>query len=72
MVTAPDFKEDIFKTSLSLAAGYFSKKIAIGSTKNPLKLMLGNLLQMGVTNAVSKNADGIKTKFVEMINVYRK
>lgn len=69
LVTAPDFKEDVLNTSISLAAGYLSKKIAVGSTKNPLKQILGGFLQMGVTSVVSKNADDIKSKFMDIISV---
>ena len=68
LVTAPDFKEDMLTTSMSLAAGYFSKKLAFGSSDHPLKQLLGSFLQMGITSVVSKNADGIKTKFMEMLS----
>jgi hypothetical protein len=69
LVTAPDFKEDLLNTSISLAVGYFSKKLAVGSTKNPLKQILGSFLQMGVTSVVSKNADDIRTKFMDILSV---
>jgi hypothetical protein len=69
LVTAPDFKEDLLNTSISLAAGYFSKKLAIGSTNNPFKQILGSFLQMGVTSIVSKNSDDIRTKFMDIISV---
>lgn len=57
----PDFKGDVLNASMSLAAGFVSKRIAIGSTTNPFKQLLGTLLQMGVTRIVAKNADEIKT-----------
>lgn len=69
LVTAPDFKEDLLNTSLSLAAGYFSKKLAIGSTNNPFKQILGSFLQMGVTSIVSKNSDDIRTKFMDIVSI---
>lgn len=72
IVSAPDLKEDLLKTSIGLASGYFSKKIAIGSTNNPFKQILGSFLQMGVTNVVSKNADGIKSKFTDILSVILK
>jgi hypothetical protein len=61
LTAAPDFKEGIVNTSFSLAAGYLSKKIAVGSTWNPLKQLFGTLLQMGVTNLISNNIDEIKS-----------
>jgi len=69
LVTAPDFKEDLLNTSISLAVGYFSKKLAVGSTNNPFKQILGNFLQMGVTSIVSKNSDNIRTKFMDIVSI---
>ncbi|PIQ14690.1 MAG: hypothetical protein COW67_12365 [Flavobacteriales bacterium CG18_big_fil_WC_8_21_14_2_50_32_9] len=69
LVTAPDFKEDLLNTSISLAVGYFSKKLAVGSTNNPFKQILGSFLQMGVTSIVSKNSDNIRTKFMDIVSI---
>ena len=68
LAASPDFKNDLLNTTLSLAAGYLSKKVAIGSTNNPFKQILGTILQMGVTNVVSKNADGIKSTVLNLIH----
>lgn len=59
--TAPDFKGEFLNTTASIAAGYLSKKAAVGSSHSPIKQLLGTLLQVGVTSIVSKNADGIKS-----------
>ena len=56
-----NFKKELLNTSISLGVGYLSKKIAVGSTKNPLKQLLGTVVQMGVTNLVSKNTEAIKS-----------
>jgi len=69
LVTAPDFKEDLLNTSISLAVGYFSKKLAVGSTNNPFKQILGSFLQMGVTSIVSKNSDDIKSGIQKLITL---
>lgn len=68
LTIGPDLKGDLLNITLSLAAGFISKKIAVGSTHNPLKQLLGTLLQMGVTSIVSKNADGIKSTTMNIIN----
>jgi hypothetical protein len=59
----PEFKGDILKTTLSIATGFIAKKMVVGETHNPIKQFFGTLLQMGVTNAVSKNSEGIKSTF---------
>jgi uncharacterized protein with beta-barrel porin domain len=65
LTAGPDFKGNILNTTLSVAAGYLSKKIVVGSTHNPLKNIFGTLLQMGVTHLVSKNANKIKSTVMQ-------
>ena len=67
LTTVPDLKGQLLNTTASLAAGYFSKKAVVGETNSPIKQILGTLLQMGVTSIVSKNADGIKSKVMQII-----
>ena len=68
LVREPDFKGDLMSTTLSLAAGYVSKKVVIGDSTNPLKQFFGTLLQMGVTSIVSKNTDEIKSAVMTLVN----
>ncbi len=64
----PNLKGDLLTTVLSLGAGYLSKKAAVGNTANPLKQLLGTLLQMGVTGLVSKNSDSIRSIASELFS----
>ena len=57
---APDHENGLLDTGMSLASGYISKKIVFGSTHNPIKKILGGLLQVGVSNMVSKNTGILK------------
>jgi len=61
LIASPDLKQQIASTLLGLAAGYFTKKVAIGSSHNPLRKILGSFLQMGVANVVTKKSGGIKS-----------
>lgn len=63
----PNLKSNLLNTMLSYATGYLAKKIVVGSTHNPIKQILGMMLQTGVTNAVSNNADDIKSLIVNII-----
>lgn len=65
--STPSIKENLLGTTLSIAAGYLSKKVIIGSTHNPLKQILGSLLQIVVTRTVAKNTDGIKSTAMKLI-----
>ena len=68
LITSPQLKGNILNTTIGLAAGYLSKRVAVGSTHNPLKQLLGTFLQFGVTNIVSKNTDGIKSTVMSLIS----
>lgn len=67
LVSAPDFKGNLVDIALSVAAGYVSKKVMVGSTINPIKQLLGTILQMGVTGMVSKNTEGIKSTAINIL-----
>ena len=57
-----NIKENLIDSLLSLAIGYVSKKLLLsGGDHNPLKNMLGSLIQVGVTGLASKNSDEIKS-----------
>lgn len=58
---SPDFKDDLLNTAMGIASGYVSKKLVVGDSQNPIKQILGMLLQVVITSIVSKNADGIKS-----------
>lgn len=57
-----NIKGNIIDGVLGLAVGFLSKKMLVGGeSSNPLKNALGSLIQLGITNLVSKNADDIKS-----------
>lgn len=60
LVNNPNLKENVVNTSVSLAVGYITKKVVVGKSQSHIKHFLGNLLQVGITYIVSKNADKIK------------
>ncbi|WP_308990616.1 hypothetical protein QLS71_003950 [Mariniflexile litorale] len=58
--TVKDFREstevktNLLETILSVAGGYFSKKIIVGKSNSIVKSLLGYVLQYAVTNFISK------------------
>lgn len=62
-----DFKDGLINTSLGLGVGYLTKKVVLGATYNPLKQLMGVLLQSTVTNIVSKNGDDLKESVYKLI-----
>ncbi len=67
LTSAPDFKGNLLNTTIGLGAGFLSKKIVVGATHNPLKQLLGTLLQVAITSVVSKNGDAIKSVIMKLM-----
>ncbi|MGZ0016497.1 hypothetical protein [Yeosuana sp. AK3] len=51
---SPVIKTNLFETIISITGGYFSKKLIIGKSNSFVKILLGYVLQYGVTNFISK------------------
>lgn len=47
-------KNNLLPTVLSIFGGYISKKVVVGSSSNPVKKVLGTVLQFVVTNYLTK------------------
>lgn len=47
-------KENLVSTIVSVVGGYVSKKVVVGSSENPIKKVIGNVLQFLVTAYLSK------------------
>jgi hypothetical protein len=59
-VGAPELKEGMVNNVIGMTTGYFTKAILIGSSVNPIKKILGTLLQFTVATLVAKNSDTIR------------
>ncbi|MBK7888471.1 MAG: hypothetical protein IPJ86_14695 [Bacteroidetes bacterium] len=60
VVSSPDIKENLLDNVIGFASGMVSKKLFIGGSHNPIKKVLGILLQLAVSNMVAKNPVTIK------------
>ena len=60
-IKSPNLKENVLDASLSLVAGFLSKKIIFGNSHNPVKQVVGDLIQASVTSIFAKNVDSIKS-----------
>lgn len=60
VTNAPDAKNNIVNSIIGLTTGYLSKKLLFGGSHNPVKKIVGSLLQFGIANMVAKHADAIK------------
>jgi hypothetical protein len=61
MVSSPDLIENILGTTVGLATGYLSKKIVVGASANIFRKLLGSVMQLGVSNVITRHPDAIKS-----------
>lgn len=58
-VSSSILKKSVMGPSLGVAAGYISKIIVVGKSSNKLKLLMGSVVQYGVTSLVVSNFESI-------------
>jgi len=61
VVNMPDLKTNLINGVIGLTTGILSKKILVGKTLNPLKKLLGFVVEVAVARKVAQNAEGIKS-----------
>jgi len=72
ITSSTNFKDDLLGTSAGLAAGYLSKEIVVMRSHNPLKKLLGTIVQLGISTVVAKNPEAIKLIAGKIINLIGK
>jgi hypothetical protein len=67
-----DLKENLLNTSIGLTAGYLSKVLLVGLTRNPLKQIVGSALMFIITNVVAKNPETVKSLGKGILNLIKR
>ena len=71
--SSPNLVENILGTALGLGAGYLSRSILPGVTAMRFGKLLGPVLQIGVTNFVSKQSGNLRSLGeVALLRIFRK
>lgn len=60
VTSSPGLPANLFKAAMGLSTGFLTKKILIGKTINPVKNLLGKILEVFVATKVTGNADTLK------------
>lgn len=68
--SSPDMKTDVLNAAIGLTTGFVTKKLMMGRSTNPIKKILGIILEMTIANKVAKNADVIKATGNVLINKF--
>ncbi len=60
-ITSPgELKDNLVNTSAGMAAGYAAKVLVAGKSPGLVRKLVSNGLQVGITNAVSRNPETVK------------
>lgn len=60
VTSTPNIGSNIFKAVIGLTTGFVTKKLLVGKTANPVKNLLGKVLEVFVASKVTSNADTLK------------
>ena len=61
IVKSPRLLDNMLNTGVGLATGLITKRIFIGASASIFRKLLGTVLQLGITEAATKNSDIIKS-----------
>jgi len=61
VVTSPLLISNVLGTAIGLSAGYFSKKLFIGTSVNLLKKLFGSILQLGITTIIANKPEIVQS-----------
>ncbi len=61
VLESPELQTDAVNAALGLTTGYIAKKVLIGNTYNPLKNILGYIVEFAVADKTIHNAETIKS-----------
>lgn len=59
--SSTEIKDGVLNNVVGLTTGYLTKAVLIGSSANPIKRVLGTLLQFAVATLVARNSDSIRS-----------
>jgi hypothetical protein len=60
-VTSPLLINNVIGAVIGISAGYFSKKLFVGSSANQLRRLIGNMIQLGITTFAAKKPEFIQS-----------
>jgi len=68
-ITEPSaLKDNLVQSAVGLVSGYVSRKMLVGSSKNPILRLAGIIAQFGVTTLVANNSALIEAKGIQYLN----
>jgi len=57
LTSTAEFKGNVVSNIIGIGTGYLTKKVLLGSTHNIFKKVLGTVIQLAITNVVTKKTE---------------
>jgi len=57
LTSTAEFKGNVVSNLIGIGTGYLTKKVLVGSTHNIFKKVLGTVVQLAITNVVTKKTE---------------
>lgn len=71
-IVSTGLARNIINATVGLTAGYVTKRMFIGSSGNRIRVLLGNVLQLGMTGLITKNSSIVKSLMGKILNRFMK
>jgi hypothetical protein len=65
-----EIRTSLFESIVSVLSGFVTKKLMVSSKSNPFMKIIGLIMQFGLTNLVSKNAETIREYITQLIDKF--
>ncbi len=69
VVTSEEFRANILTATMGISTGYLTKRLLFKKNNNPLKSLLGNLLQYGLANLIIHPSRTLQTIFLPILGL---
>jgi len=66
--SSENYMQDFVEIIAGMTSGFITKKIVVGSSKNPVLKLVGLAIQFGITTLVSKKFSVIKESVTQLIS----
>jgi hypothetical protein len=65
-----NYTQDFVEIIAGMTSGFITKKLVVGSSKNPVLKLVGLAIQFGITTLVSKKFSVIKDSVIQLISKF--
>ena len=68
--SSENYTQDFVEIIAGMTSGFITKKLVVGSSKNPVLKLVGLAIQFGITTLVSKKFSVIKDSVIQLISKF--